>query len=83
MGSLEKEKLKIEKVKALIEQLKVLVALIIGIGGGVGSLIVYFERFKNKELVLTLIGTGIFVLALILFMAGNLWSKIEQLKKGW
>ncbi len=80
---IELKKLEIERAKVLEGQIRGLILLIIALGGGLATLFVYFDRYTNKELIITMIGIGTFVLAFILWIAVDLWFKLERIKKRW
>ncbi|RUM48355.1 MAG: hypothetical protein DSY47_05595 [Hydrogenothermus sp.] len=85
---MDEKQLKIEKKKLLIEQAKViegqrrtLVLVIIALGGAISTLILNFNSYQNKDLVLTFIGLSLFLLALVSFISIKLWFELEQIKK--
>ncbi|WP_457628708.1 hypothetical protein [Persephonella sp.] len=73
----------VEKAKVLEGQIRSLVLLIIAIGGGVGTLIVNFSNYHSREIVLSLVMLGIFLLGFVVFIAVQLWISLEDIKKRW
>ncbi len=77
----EFKKLNIEKAKVLEGQIRSLILLILGLGGGIGTLIVNFENYQM--LIISLISIGLFLLAFIIVGTLVIWIELEQLKKRW
>ena len=80
---IEIKKLNTEKAKVLEGQIRSLVLILLALGGGIGTLIVNFSKYENPELILSLIVIGVFVLAFVLWIAVDLWFRLEEIKKRW
>ena len=80
---LELKKLEVERAKVLEGQIRSLILIIIALGGGLGTLVVNFTKYQNKDIVITLIGLGVFIFAFILWTAVDLWFELEEIKKRW
>lgn len=80
---LELKKIGIERAKVLEGQIRSLILIIIALGGGLGTLVVNFDKYQNKDIVITLIGLGVFIFAFILWTAVDLWFELEEIKKRW
>ncbi len=80
---IELRKLELEKAKVIEGQIRTLILVILGLGGGIGTLIVSFDKYSNSELILSLIVLGIFVIAFVGWLAINLWFDLEDIKKRW
>ena len=79
----ELKKLNIEKAKVLEGQIRSLILLILGLGGGIGTLIVNFENYQHKMLIISLISIGLLLLTFIIIGTLVIWIELEQLKKRW
>jgi len=80
---IELKKLDIEKAKVLEGQIRDLILVILALGGGIGTLIVSFNAYDNKHLILSIIVLGSFVLAFVLWIAVDIWIQLERIKKRW
>ncbi len=78
---IELKKLEIEKAKVVEGQIRGLILLIIALGGGLATLVVNFTKYDNPNLIITLIGIGTLIFAFILWIAVDLWFKLEEMKK--
>lgn len=80
---IELRKLELEKAKVIEGQIRTLILVILGLGGGIGTLIVSFDKYSNPDLILAIIGLGTFIEAFILYISVKLWFELEEIKKRW
>lgn len=80
---IEEKKLLVEKFKALEGQARGLLILAVALGGGIGTIMLNFNSYQNKEFIAILLALSIFVEAFVLFVIVKLYFDAEEIRKRW